>query len=127
MKIAMTIMLIIVGIIHLLPMSGALGSPQLTALYGLDFSEPNLQLLMRHRAVLFGLLGVYLIFSAFRPLHQPTAVFAGFVSVLSYMGLTYAVGETNRQLQTVFTVDAVALILLILSIILYFLSAPTTS
>ena len=53
-------MLILVGLIHLLPLSGVLGSERLASLYGLSFSEPNLAILMRHRAVLFGLLGVLL-------------------------------------------------------------------
>jgi len=51
-----TAMFIIVGIIHVLPVSGVLSSSRLTALYGRSFSDPNLAILMRHRAVLFGLL-----------------------------------------------------------------------
>ena len=50
--------LVLVGLIHLLPLSGVLSADQLASLYGLSFSEPNLAILMRHRAVLFGLLGV---------------------------------------------------------------------
>ena len=49
-------MLVVVAVIHLLPVSGVLGSERLAALYGLPFNEPNLAILMRHRAVLFGLL-----------------------------------------------------------------------
>ena len=59
--------LVLAGVIHLLPLSGLLGAERLAALYGLDFSEPNLSILMRHRAVLFGLLGAFLVFAAFRP------------------------------------------------------------
>lgn len=52
-------MLVVVAVIHLLPLSGWFGPERLTALYGLPFDEPNLAILMRHRAVLFGLLGVF--------------------------------------------------------------------
>jgi len=54
-----SVLLIIVAVIHLLPLSGVLSGKRLTALYGLSFQEPNLEILMRHRAVLFGLLGVF--------------------------------------------------------------------
>ena len=60
MQKAISILLVIVGIIHLLPVSGVLGAERLSALYGLSFQEPNIAILMRHRAVLFGLLGVFL-------------------------------------------------------------------
>ena len=52
-----TLLLLVAGVIHLLPLSGVLGAQRLAALYGLAFDEANLLLMMRHRAVLFGLLG----------------------------------------------------------------------
>lgn len=69
-------MLVIVAVIHLIPVLGVLGAPQLASLYGLDFSEPNLAILMRHRAVLFGLAGAFFLFAAFKPAVQPIAVIA---------------------------------------------------
>lgn len=63
-------MLVIVGVIHLLPLSGVLGVGRLAALYGVSISDPNLSVLMRHRAVLFGLLGAFLVFAAFKPTFQ---------------------------------------------------------
>ena len=60
-------MLIVVGVIHLLPLSGVLGGAQLFSLYGVPVDDPNLEILMRHRAVLFGLLGVFLVYAAFKP------------------------------------------------------------
>lgn len=63
-------MLFIVGVIHLLPLSGVLGAERLGLLYGLQFHEPNLAILMRHRAVLFGLLGAFFIAAAFQPSWQ---------------------------------------------------------
>ena len=52
------------GVFALLPLAGVLGAGRLSALYGIAFEEPNLVLLMRHRAVLFGLLGVFLAIAA---------------------------------------------------------------
>ena len=46
---------------------GVLGAERLNQLYGIDASEPNLAVLMRHRAVLFGLLGGFFVLAAFKP------------------------------------------------------------
>jgi hypothetical protein len=78
-------LLIVIGLIHLLPLPGVLGGERLAALYGLGFDEPNLALLMRHRAVLFGLMGAFLLFAAFKPsLHTLALVgaAAGVIHVL---------------------------------------------
>ena len=104
----------VVGVIHLLPLVGLLGSARLAALYGLPFDEPNLAILMRHRAVLFGLLGVFLAIAAFRPALQPMAFIAGFVSVLSFLYLAWSVGGYNAQVGRVFMADIVALVSLVI-------------
>lgn len=101
-------MLLIVCIIHLLPLPGVLGSERLAALYGVSFAEPNLAILMRHRALLLGLLGVFWLYAAFRPAYQPLAFIAGFVSVPSFLWLAWSVGGYNAQLARVFAADVVA-------------------
>ena len=110
-------MLVVVAVIHLLPLSGALGAGRLTGLYGIAFDEPNLAILMRHRAVLFGLLGAFLLFAAFRPALQTAALVAGFVSVVSFLYLAWSVGSYNAQLGRVFAADIVALACLIIGAI----------
>jgi hypothetical protein len=105
-------MLVVVAVIHLLPLSGVLGSERLSALYGLSIDEPNLAILMRHRAVLFGLLGLFLLFAAFRPPFQTVAFIAGFVSVVSFLWLAWSVGGYNAQLARVFRADVIALVCL---------------
>lgn len=102
-------MLLVVGLIHLLPLSGVLGAERLAALYGLAFNEPNLEILMRHRAVLFGLLGAFLVFAAFKPAYQAAAFIGGFASVASFLFIAASVGGYNPQVGRVFTADIVAL------------------
>ncbi len=114
MRTLVAAMLIIVAVIHLLPLSGVLGSARLSALYGIAFDEPNLAILMRHRAVLFGLLGAFLLYAAFRPVFQPAAFIAGFASVLSFLYLAWSVGGYNAQVGRVFTADIIALVCLII-------------
>jgi uncharacterized BrkB/YihY/UPF0761 family membrane protein len=113
MRYLISAMLVVVGIIHLLPVSGVLGNDRLAALYGLPFDEPNLAILIRHRAVLFGLLGLFLIYAAFRPQLQTIAFIGGFVSVVSFLWLAWSVGDYNGQIARVVMVDIVALICLI--------------
>lgn len=119
MRYLVSAMLVIVAIIHLLPLSGVLGGERLAALYGLSFNDPNLAILMRHRAVLFGLLGLFLLFSAFRTQFQAIAFIAGFVSVVSFLWLAWSVGGYNAQIARVFTADIVALACLIIGFVAY--------
>ena len=121
-QITITALLIIVGIIHLLPLSGVLSANQLSALYGLSFQEPNLEILMRHRAILFGLLGAFLIYAAFKTALQPLAFIAGFVSVLSFLALAWSVGGYNGAIRNVVIADIVAIVCLILAGVLYILN-----
>jgi hypothetical protein len=109
-------MLVVVAIIHLLPLSGVLGNERLAALYGLSLDEPNLEILMRHRAVLFGLLGLFFLFAAFRPPLQTVAFIAGFVSVVSFLWLAWSIGGYNTQVARVFMADIVALASLIIGV-----------
>lgn len=105
-------MLIIVGIIHILPLSGVLGAERLASLYGLSFQEPNIAILMRHRAILFGLLGLFLIYAAFRPSFQRVAFMAGFVSAASFLALAHSIGGYNSGVARVVSADWVALVCL---------------
>jgi hypothetical protein len=117
MRYVVSAMLIVVGVIHLMPLSGALGSERLAALYGLSFDQPDLAILMRHRAILFGLLGAFLLLAAFRTELQTIALVAGFVSVVSFLYLAWSVGHYNAQLGRVFAADVVALVCLVIGAI----------
>jgi hypothetical protein len=114
-----SVLFIVVAVIHLLPLVGALGGDRLNGLYGLRIDDPNLQILMRHRAVLFGLLGGLFFVAAFRRSFQPLAFVAGFVSVASYLAIALAVGGYNDALQRVFTADLIALACLVLALLLF--------
>jgi hypothetical protein len=104
-----SISLLIPGIIHILPLYGVLGSKQLEALYGLKFIEPNLSILMRHRAVMFGLLGSLLIHSAFVPTYRMIAFYSGLISASSFLILALSTGGYNSKTHGVVLADTVAL------------------
>lgn len=115
--------LLVAAVIHLLPLAGVLGAERLTSLYGLDFSEPNLALLMRHRAILFGLLGAFFGYAAFKPALQRLALVAGLVSVVSFLLLAWSIGDYNPLISRVVVADVVALIALGIGVAAYARSA----
>lgn len=107
------------GIIHLLPLPGVLGAERLAALYGVALADTNLVLLLRHRAVLFGLLGLLLLAAAWKPAWQKLALAAGLVSVVSFLLLAGAPGQYNAGIGRVFKADIVALVLLLVAAALH--------
>ncbi len=110
---------VVVGVIDLLPLTGVLGKTQLETLYGAPLQDANLVILMRHRAVLFGLLGAFFVLAVFIPQYQLVAFIAGFVSVGSFLWLAWSVGGYNAQIARVFAVDVVALFCLIVGLAAY--------
>ncbi len=101
------------GVIHLLPVAGVLGTERLFALYGVPVTEPNLAILLRHRAVMFGLIGGVMILSIVKPAMQPLAFALGLLSVTSFLYIASSVGQYNLQVSRVVVVDILALVCLL--------------
>ena len=57
--------LAVVGVINLLPVMGLFSVVQMEAAYGVSINSPELALLLRHRAMLFGLIGGLVLFSLY--------------------------------------------------------------
>jgi hypothetical protein len=110
---------VVAAVIHILPLSGVLGSDRLVSLYGVVVDDPNLEILLRHRAVLFGVLGFFFLIAAFRPSLQTAAFVVGFVSVVSFLLLAWSVGGYNAQIARVFWADIIALASLVISVSAY--------
>jgi hypothetical protein len=112
MRYATVACLLVAALIHLLPVAGVLGAERLQALYGVAMDDPNLVLLMRHRAVLFGIVGVLLAASAFVPALRTTALLVGGASALSFLALAWASTGLNPALARVVVADIVAVVAL---------------
>jgi len=108
--------LILVGIIHVFPLAGVLGPDRLAAMYGITVDEPSALILMRHRAVLFGILGMFLIVAGFVSALRTSAFVMGFISVLSFLWLAWSTGDYNASISRVVLADVVALGLLLLGL-----------
>ncbi len=125
MRYILSAMLTVVGIIHLLPLSGVLSVSRLQALYGVAITDPNLEILMRHRAVLFGILGAFQIYAAFRPVLQLAALIAGTISVISFLVITGMVGGYSVGIARVVTADIVAVVCLLIGAFAYWRDRTT--
>jgi hypothetical protein len=97
-----------VGVANPLPVMGVLSADRLAALYGVRIEEPNLLILMRQRAVLFGIVGLLLVAAALRPSLRAAALLAGLASMLSFVALALAAGDYSPQLRRIVVVDVIA-------------------
>ncbi|NOK60178.1 MAG: phosphopantetheine adenylyltransferase [Chloroflexi bacterium AL-W] len=103
---------IIVGLINLYPIIGVFGSGTLTNLYGLPFQESNLLILMRHRAILLGLIGVFLIAAAVQHDWQTPALIGGLISMLTFVVIAFLEGGFNLRITIVVIADVIVSVLL---------------
>jgi len=111
--------LLVGGVIHLLPLVGVLGTDRLASLYGISVAEPSLAILLRHRAVLFGLVGGFMVLAVFKPPWQPLAFAFGLLSVSSFLYLAWSVGRYNSLLSRVVAADVLALACLLAGAAVY--------
>lgn len=112
MRVVVSVVLALVAVLHALPLMGALGAPWLSRLYGVSPDDANLVLLLRHRAVLFGLLAAFLGYAAVHPALHGLALLVGVVSVGSFLLLARATGPLSAAIDGVVRADLVAQALL---------------
>lgn len=113
MRYVVTVSLLLVALIHALPLLGIAGGPRLAHLYGIASMDASLEILLRHRAVLFGLLAAFLAWAAFRPDLHGVALLGATISVVSFLALAWTTGGYNAAVVTVVRMDVIALVLLI--------------
>lgn len=118
MKTLLTLSLIMVGLINFLPVVGLLGSKNLESAYNVNLASNDLLILMQHRALLFGLLGGFVLYSAFVPSYQTPSIIMAGISMLGFAVLVHMVGSENRAILKVLTIDYVGIFFLLMAIIL---------
>jgi hypothetical protein len=113
-------LILLASLINLAPVSGVVSAARLQALYGIAVADPNLLILMRHRAVLFGIVGCLLVASAFQSPLRPVGFAVGLLSMLSFVVIAWLVGGYNAELRRVLLVDVVGSVLLIGAALLHY-------
>lgn len=109
---AIAALLGIVGIINLLPVLGVVSAARIAAMYGIGIDGPDLATLLRHRAVLFAIVGGLLVAAMFRAELRWPAIIAGAISMASFIALAWIEGGYNASIRRVVVVDIAALALL---------------
>ncbi len=127
MKYARTTLLLVAGIINFIPLVGVISVEQLVRLYEVPLQSTDLIILMRHRAVLFGLLGAFILYSIIRPGLQQLACVAGLVSMLSFVLLAYAVGDFGQPMSKIIVADIIGSVALLAVLLLRKPTNRTTS
>jgi hypothetical protein len=117
------LLLFLVGVINFLPIIGVLSLDKINQAYGLSVTDNNLEMLLRHRALLFGLIGGFIIYSVFNPQQQTAAIALAAISMLGYLYLSWSIGGANLALVKVAQIDMIGIVLLIIAVVLrYFLN-----
>lgn len=94
-----------VGVAHFVPATAVVSRRRVEDLYDVDATDRNVELLLRHRATFFGLVGAALLAGAVHPPYRLPALLAGVLSLGSFVGLTEAAGPANEELTHIVRVD----------------------
>jgi len=106
------------ALVNLAPTPGALSAARMEAAYGVTIAGSDLEILMRHRALLFGVVGGLLLAACFRTGLRPLAAAVGLFSMLSFGIVVLAVGDANPALQRLAGSDLVASAVLVAGVLL---------
>jgi hypothetical protein len=110
--------LIVVGLINFVPVMGLLSAQKLESAYSIELASNDLVILMRHRALLFGVLGGFILYAAFVSSYQGAAMIMAAVSMVGYAALVYLVGGYNGSIFKVLVIDVVGIVFLAIAVIL---------
>ena len=119
MELIFRITLFIAGVINLLPSVLAFLPDKISKSYGIEMPNENYELLLRHRAILFGIIGGLMIYSAVAKKHYEVSTFIGLISMVSFIVLFFLIGkDINSDLKKVMTIDIVGTVILCIGFIL---------
>ena len=104
---------LVAAFVNLAPIVGVISTERINSLYGIAVVDSDLSLLMRHRAILFGIVGAMLLVAVVRTKTRVLAGSAGLVSMISYLVLIVMIAPENSNLIRIAWIDAVATVLLI--------------
>ena len=113
------IILLITGFLNSLPSLLAFFPGKFTKSYGIVLPNENFELLLRHRAILFGIVGGIMIYSALSKTAYEIATITGVVSMFSFVALYFLIGNITSELKKIMLIDIFATIILFTAYIIF--------
>ena len=107
------------GAINILPSILAFLPEKISNSYGIELPNVNFELLLRHRAVLFAIVGGLMVYSAVSKNFYSISVTVGLISMISFIILYFLMNGINPELEKVMKIDLIAVIVLLVGFILY--------
>jgi ABC-type microcin C transport system permease subunit YejB len=125
MELVLRVALFLTGIVNILPTLGAFVPSKMKDAYGIDMPDANFELLLRHRAVLFGIVGGFMLYSAITKNHLALASIIGLMSMVSFLILyVVSAGHINEALTKVMKIDVMATAVLLIAYLVYHFMTP---
>jgi len=115
---AITFCLVVVGLINFAPVIGVISAQKLESAYSVTLAGNDLAILMRHRALLFGILGAFILYAAFNPFYQPAAMIMSGVSMVGFALLVLVAGGYNEAVGKVLLIDIIGIVFLLATVVL---------
>jgi len=114
------ICLFIAGVINIIPSLIAFLPDKISSSYGIEVPDANYELLLRHRAVLFGIIGGVIIYAAITKKYYSLAITIGLISMISFIVLLkLSSGAINPELMKVMKIDIIGIIILLIGCVCY--------
>ena len=125
MNMAVAILLFVVGVINFLPVIGVLSAAKISQAYSIELPSNDLIILMRHRALLFGVVGGFILYSVFVPSYQFAAMLMAAITMTGYLYFVWAVGGYNNSIFKVAMVDVLGIVCLALAVVLKYVGSSS--
>lgn len=124
MELIYRITLFVAGLINLLPSMLAFLPYKISKSYGIEIPNANYELLLRHRAILFGIIGGLMIFSSIVKKYYEIATIAGLISMTSFILLYFLIDRgISSELKKVMVIDILASLILLIGLVIFLITS----
>lgn len=107
--------LLVSAIVHLTPATGLIGGEAVLRLYGVAIADGNMDLLLRHRALMFALIGTPMLLAAISGQWRGAAILLALINTVGFVVLAWPGTNLTPELQRVMRIDAALILPLLIA------------
>lgn len=104
-------------------MVGVLSAAKISSAYSIDLVGNDIIILLRHRALLFGIVGGFVLFSVYKPAYQSVAMVMAAISMVGFLYFVWAMDDYNDSITRIAMIDLAGIACLVLATVLKYVSA----